>query len=222
MDSTYWVDVLSFGFRLAAAAGLVLSAVLVVLGQLWIAPLGGLSAISFGGACALSLIVYESLEHDTGKGECIVLGILFANVCLQTYEVVYHFAFPVYFNYFKPPFFVADDARYLAFEGVMLLPVFLVRKRLRFGPVSKILLASFAATFALWILFGFPQYFVEGYYYPTVLSTPDPFRLSLLLDFGSKAILVFFFASLLLEGNPDLLRSWTSSLQKILRSGKVR
>ena len=215
MRSTYsWVDVLSFGFWLAAIAGLLVSVILVALGQYWVAAFGGISSVSFGGACGLYILAYENFKTDTGKGQSIVLAILFANVCLQTYEVVYHFAFPVYFNYFKPPYFVTDDVRYLAFEGTMLLPIVLVRRRLKFGPWSKILLTFFALIWAVWILSGFPQYFVTGYFYPTVLPAPDPYRLSLVLNFGSKAILILFFASLLVEGNPGVLQSWS---RRILR-----
>ncbi len=141
-------------------------------------------------------MMYHRLEADrVGRGQSIVLAILFANVFVQSNEVVYHFTFPVYLNYFKAPFFNGDDARYLAMEVPMLVPVVLVWRHLRFGYLSAVLLLSFVMTWGGWVLFGFPQYFVGSMYYPQVLTTTDSYHLSLALNFLSKTLLVLLFAS---------------------------
>jgi hypothetical protein len=48
-----------------------------------------------------------------------------------------------------------------------------------------------------WILYGFPQYYYSGYAFPQILTTSDPYNLSLWLNFGSKALLAALFVSLL-------------------------
>lgn len=131
------------------------------------------------------------------RGETIVLALLYANSFAQSFEIIYHFAFPVYLNYFRFPFLTGEEVRYLVFETAMLLPLMLVRRFLRVKTESVILITIFAIIWAIWILHGFPQYYVAGYYYPRVLITGNPYALGLILNFVSKTILAAFFASLL-------------------------
>ncbi len=183
--------------RPLALLGLVASIVLVLAGKLWVSALGGVSAVSLGCVCGLYYLMCSRLRQDgMGRGQSMVLAVLFANVFAQTYEVVYHFTFPVYFNYFSPPFFSGADVRFAALEAVVMMPVFLVRRHLRFGRLSALLLLLFAGIWSVWILYGFPQYFAVGTFYPRVLSSADPYHLSLLLNFGSKTVLALLFGSL--------------------------
>ncbi len=129
--------------------------------------------------------------------ESIVLAILFVNVFLQTYELIYHFTFPVYLNYFRLPFLNGDAIRYIVLEVIMLLPLLLVMKNLKMRRLSLMFVFIFAIVWAEWILCGFPQYFSVGYFYPVFLPAVDPYHLSLYLNFGSKVVLACFFASLL-------------------------
>jgi hypothetical protein len=191
------IDIISTGLRVLALAGLGVSVLLVATGQLWINALGGISPISVGAICGLYLLMEMRLERNgVAHDQSIILAVLFANVFAQSFEVIYHFTFPVYFNYFKFPFLNEDTVRYIGLESTMLLPILLVWKHIRFGIVSALLLLSFAVTWAAWILYGFPQYFTQQSYYPVLFLTNDPYHLSLLLNFGSKVILALFFASL--------------------------
>lgn len=191
------VKVLSDLLRIGAFVGLAVSLVLIILGQYWIAPLGGVTSFSIAAFSGLYLVMNRRLSKDgVSKGLSIVLSILYVNVFVQAFELVYHFTFPVYFYYFRPPFFGGNDVRYLLLEVIMILPIFLVRKQLRFGLLSKVFAIAFVGVWTIWILFGFPQYFSNSLYYPQILTSPDPYRLSLSLNFGSKSLLAFFFGSL--------------------------
>lgn len=172
--------------------------VLVVLGQFWVAAIGNISPVTIGAVCGLYLLSDTRLrDNGVGTTESMILSILYANVFVQTFETVYHFSFPVYLHYFRPPFLGGDDVRYLALESVMLLPILLVRRHLSFRLRTWGIVTCFAAIWAVWILSGFPQYFDRTTYYPQILVSTDLFHLALALDFGSKVTLALFFASLI-------------------------
>jgi hypothetical protein len=190
---------LSTALRVLAALGLAASIVLVAGGRLWIGALGDISTFSVGSVCFLYLLMETRLEKDSvGVGQSIVLAVLYANVFAQTYEVLYHFTFPVYLDYFKPPYLDGADLRYLALEGVMLAPVVLVKKQIRLGVASLALALAFAVVWAVWIMYGYPQYFTTDLFYQQTLAAKGNLRdLSLILNFGSKVILALFFGSLI-------------------------
>jgi hypothetical protein len=95
-----------------------------------------------------------------------------------------------------------EGIRYLLIEFLAICPIILMRKHLSFKKWTQALIIFFAAVWIVWILYGFPQYFVEGYFYPTILRTGNPFSLALTLNFGSKIILAMFFISLLDSWHP--------------------
>jgi hypothetical protein len=185
-------------FRILAVVALVLSIYLILEGELWIGILGGVSSISIAIVSGLYVVTEYCLSRS-GRApvESIVLAVLFVNVFLQTYELVYHFTFPVYLNYFRPPFLNGDAIRYIVLEVIMLLPLLLVRKNIKLRRLSVMFVFIFILVWAEWILCGFPQYFSGGYFYPIFIPTNDPYHLSLYLNFGSKVVLAGFFASLL-------------------------
>jgi hypothetical protein len=185
-------------FRILAVVALALGVYLTVEGELWIGILGGVSSISLATVSGLYIVTEYSLSRS-GRApvESIVLAVLFVNVFLQAYELVYHFTFPVYLNYFRLPLLNGDAIRYIVFEVIMLLPLLLVRKNLKLRRLSVMFVFIFAIVWAEWILCGFPQYFSAGYFYPVLLPTNDPYHLSLYLNFGSKVALAAFFGSLL-------------------------
>lgn len=201
-------ELLASALRLAAFVTLLTSIFLVLLGQIWIEQLGGVSAVATGSISALYLLSsYRFSGGIISRGETIVLALLYANSFAQSFETVYHFTFPIYLNYFMFPFLTGEEVRYLVFEATMLLPLILVRRYLRVKRESVVLLTLFAVIWAIWILHGFPQYYVDGYYYPRVLITGNPYALGLILNFVSKAILAAFFASLLNLRAKEILAS---------------
>lgn len=184
--------------RIGMAIVFLMSLALIALGHLLIASLGHLSSVSTASFAGLYFLADVRLTKDgVGTGESIALSLLYANAMLQLYEIIYHFSFPVYFNYFRYPFLSGDDARFLIFQGLMVLPIYLTRRNLRLGFASLFLGLLFVLTWTLWILYGFPQYFVPGQYYtPQVLHTADPTALAQWFDFGSKGLLALSFAAL--------------------------
>jgi hypothetical protein len=130
------------------------------------------------------------------KIDSIIFGILFPAAFLSTYEIIYHFSFLP-----SPTSSILSqlgaDLRYLATEGVVILPLILLRKSLVFRRISGALLIIFGAIWIVWLLYGFPQYYISGMPYPPVLKTSDPWHTSLFYNFGSKTVLAVFFASIL-------------------------
>jgi hypothetical protein len=138
------------------------------------------------------------------KPDAIVFAILFPAAFLWTYEIIYHFSFPP-----SPgPFSLTElgiNLRYLATAGLPIIPLILLRKELTFKRISAILLGIFAVMWVFWLLYGYPQYFINGalnggkwlIYSPPVLRDTDPWDTSLFLNFGSKTVLAVFFASIL-------------------------
>jgi len=188
-------------FRLASISAVVISTIMIVLRQYWIEALGNMSPFSLGSAALVYLLSEKSLtEARTSWFDAIILSILYSNVFLQSYELIYHFSYPVYLNYFKPPFLLGEDLRYSILGSLQILPVFMLRRHLSFKKTSIAAMVVFASIWIVWILYGFPQYFSNDYFYPRIFKTDDPFVTSLLLNFSSKPILALFFISLLEAG----------------------
>ena len=133
------------------------------------------------------------------KLDAIVFGILFPAAFLATYEIIFHFSFlPAPGS--NDLQFLGESLRYLATEGVVLLPLIFLRKNLAFTRMSATLLVIFAAMWIVWLLYGFPQYFISGNgltYTPILFKTTDTWHTSLFYNFGSKTVFAVFFASLL-------------------------
>ena len=179
---------------------------MIFLRQYWIISLGNISTFSLGSVALIYFLSEWSLTRTNMESlDSIILSILFTNVFLQSYELIYHFSFPIYLNYFKPPSLNGDEIRYVLVELLAICPILLIRTHLSFKILSIVLLTFFITIWIVWILYGFPQYFFEGYFYLTILKTGDPYTLALILNFGSKFILAMFFISLLDFGSAFLL-----------------
>ena|SRR5579875_767123 len=126
----------------------------------------------------------------------IIFAILFAFAFLESYELIYHFTFPIYWNYFRYPFISGSDIEFILTAGIALLPLVIVRDQLSLKVSSFIFLSIFVVMWCVWVLYGFPQYFSSLYFYPTIFKTNDPWDTSLLYNFGSKVVLSLFFLTL--------------------------
>jgi len=192
---THWIVL---GSYVAALLVFAASLVLTFEGRLWVAQVGNVSSISVGSVSviyALSQFRFKSVGYTEMKS--IVLGVLFANAFLQCYEVVYGLTFSLSAALSDPPTLTGTDVRTFILWLIMISPILLVHEHLRFKRTSAALLFLTGAVWAVWILYGFPQYYYSGYAFAQVLKTSDPFHLSLWLNFGSKALLAVFFVSLL-------------------------
>ncbi|MDA4118393.1 MAG: hypothetical protein OK455_08630 [Thaumarchaeota archaeon] len=159
-------------------------------GRLWVAPLGGISSVSVGSVSVLyALSDYRFKSAGITETKSFVLGILFSNAFLHSYEIINNVTFGVLFT--------GTEARMLVLWLVMMSPLLLVREQLQFRWTSAVLLLALASVWAAWVLYGFPQYYLQRYPLPRVLDTSDPYHLSLWFNFVSKAILAGFYASML-------------------------
>jgi hypothetical protein len=197
--------------RLLALSAMVFSLFKIGTREYWVDNVGGVSAFTLGCVSGLYLLSENTLTKNLHTPDSVILSILYAASFVTSYEVIYHFTFPVYLNYLHPPFLGGQEIRYLVTNGVIILPVFLMTKHLKVKRTGLILLTAFVATWTTWILYGFPQYFANDYYYPIFLKTEDPYTLSLTLNFGSKVLLAAFFGSCLTP-RPNGLKSMLTSI----------
>ena len=189
-----WIVLGSYGASLLV---FVASLVLTLEGQIWVVQIGSVSSISLASISVIYAVSqYRFMSGGYSKAESIVLGALFANAFLQCYEVAYGLTWALSALIADPPL-TGTEVRTFLLWLVMISPIILVRKNLRFTRASAALLSATAVVWAAWILYGFPQYYLSGYFFPQVLKTSDPYHLSLWLNFGSKALLAAFFLSLL-------------------------
>jgi hypothetical protein len=196
-------NIIQFGLRLASIITIILSIYLILQKDFWIDILGGISPIT---TCSISVIFvaadYSFYSKGVDKYTSIIYSIFLCNVFLQSYELIYHFTFPVHLNYFIFPFLNGQEIKYLLIEFIMILPIYFIYKHLSIKKVSFILLGLFISIWIIWILFGYPQYFIGNmeyweFFYPNIFITNDPWSVSLTLNFGSKIIFAIFFISLL-------------------------
>jgi hypothetical protein len=197
--------------RLLALSAMVFAVFKIATREYWLDNFSGVSAFTLGCVSGLYLLSENTLTKNLHTPDSVILSILYAASFVASYEVIYHYTFPVSLNYLRPPFLGGQEIRYLVTNGVMILPVLLMTKHLKVKRTGLILLTAFVATWTTWILYGFPQYFANGYYYPVFLKTEDPYTLSLRLNFGSKVLLAAFFGSCL-NPRPSCLTSMLASI----------
>ncbi len=168
----------------------VYAAVMTAIGKYWISQFGDLSSVGLASICALFILGGSRFrEAGLSPGKSIVLALLFGNAFLQSYEVIYNLAFL--------PAITGAEIRTTVLLLVMVSPIVLMRDHLRFDLRTSLpLLILFAVLWATWMLYGFPQFYTSGYRFPQILSTSDPYHLSLLLNYSTKAVFAAFFASL--------------------------
>jgi hypothetical protein len=189
---------LVLGSYIAALLALLASVALTVEGKLWVSQLGDVSSISLASVS----VIYVLSQHRFAKAgyselKSIVLAVLFANAFLQVYELVYGLTFALSGALSGPPSVSGPELRTFLLWVIMISPVLLVHDHLRFKRTSAALLLLLGTVWVAWILYGFPQYYYSGYAFPRILTTSDPYYLSLWLNFGSKALLAALFVSVL-------------------------
>lgn len=185
--------------RALAIVAIIFALTVLALHQFLIYTLGYISTISLASAGALFILAEYSFNKYEGlsKLDSIIFGILFPAAFLETYEIIYHFSFTPA-PHFNTLAVIGGGIRFLVTNGVVILPFVYLRRSLKFRRSSAIILAIFAALWLVWLLYGYPQYYSSGpMYYPPVLKTSNYWDTSLILNFGSKAVLAIFFASIL-------------------------
>ncbi len=113
------------------------------------------------------------------------------------YELIYHYSFPVYFNYFRYPYFDFNDTRTLLLEGSLSLLLIVghkhqtVRRNLWFGGMF----GAFCFLYLGWLLIGFPQ--LDGtFQLPRLVGVENPFVVGYALNRLSKLFLCLAWVAL--------------------------
>jgi hypothetical protein len=107
------------------------------------------------------------------------------------YELIYHYSFIGYFNYFQFPFFRFSDANTLLMDGALSLLIVVGHKyiRLRRNYLLWLSMSLFVILYGTWLLLGFPQYADRTFQLPIVIVVEDPFAAAFLLGRFSKLFL---------------------------------
>jgi hypothetical protein len=189
---------LVLGSYIVAFLALLASLALTVEGKLWVSQLGDVSSISLASVSVIYVLSqYRFAKAGYTELKSIVLGVVFANAFLQVYELIYGMTFALSGALSGPPSVSGTELRTFILWVIMISPILLVQEHLRFKRTSAALLLLLGTVWVAWILYGFPQYYYSGYAFPQILTTSDPYNLSLWLNFGSKALLAALFVSLL-------------------------
>ncbi len=121
------------------------------------------------------------------------------------WEAIYHYAFPVYLNYFKYPFINIHENNTYLFVGI-LLTVFVVyqfkQEAFCINKYVKICFILFSVLFAFWILNGFPQFFKLGIvYYPEIfnIGLKNSYLGILFLNYLDKVLFSLVFIFILID-----------------------
>lgn len=114
------------------------------------------------------------------------------------YELIYHYSFVSYFNYFHYPFFQFSDASTLLVDGALSLLVIVGHKhvRLKGNYFFWSFILIFGILYVTWLLIGFPQYVDRTFQLPRLIEVPDPFVAAFLLNRISKLSLCISWVSL--------------------------
>lgn len=184
-----------FDIRIAAMLGIVFSLYRFLVGDYLVAELGYVSIFTVGSVSAIILSADVSFrKQGVSKGKAIILATLYANAFVWSFELLYHFTFPVNLNYFRLPFLDGEGIRYLVMNSIPLFPLGLVIHRLKIRLISVALFCIFCAFWTVWVLSGFPQYFLTGTFYPVIFNLPGYVVFS--FSMTTKVCLGLFFLSL--------------------------
>jgi hypothetical protein len=104
------------------------------------------------------------------------------------YELIYHYSFIGYFNFFHYPFFQFSDASTLLVDGALALLVIAGHKyaRVKGNYFFWLFMIIFGILYATWLLIGFPQYVDRTFQLPRLIQVDDPFAAAFLLNRFSK------------------------------------
>ena len=201
------INLIEWAFRFVALFCVFYSIYLLALrDQYWVISLGYVSSVTLGCVGAIILLSEYSFSRHQQMGaiNSMVFSVLFAAAFVWTYELIYYLSFPgsLDFNFTAAVISqIGGTLRTVAVDLLYILPIVLLRKKLAIGRSSLVLLAIFSALWIVWILYGFPQYYLANYLthsiYPKVFVAADPYRFSLFFNYTSKAVLGVFFISLL-------------------------
>lgn len=183
----------------AALLTFLASLVLIAQGTYLVGSLGYVSSVSLGSVAVLYAFAQSRFrEGGYSQLKSMVLGLLFANAFLQTFELFYGLTFGLGYFLYSPIAITGPEVRSFLVWVLMISPILLVYDQLKLSVTSLIALLLTAGAWVLWILYGYPQYYLPGSHaFNELLKSSDMYSASLWLNFGSKALMASFFFTLL-------------------------
>jgi hypothetical protein len=114
------------------------------------------------------------------------------------YELIYHYSFIGYFNFFRYPFFQFSDASSMIIDGALSLLILVGYRHISVKRNYALwgLLLIFFGLYATWLLLGFPQYTDRTFKLDRWIFMEDPFPAAFLLNRFSKLFLCLAWVSL--------------------------
>ena len=178
--------------------------------------LRGESWTSFFGAESSSVIFFSIVylgagillaKREVPDVETFSIALATTLSAIWLYELIYHYSFPVYFNYFKFPFFDFNDTNTLLLEGATSLLVLVGYKyfRVKGNYYFWGLVSLFCILYGIWILMGFTQTSGTSYL-PQYIHVNDPVLVGYILNRSSKLVLCLSWISLYTEPSTFIIR----------------
>jgi len=225
-EGGHLLQFLEWTFRSLALLCLLYSVYLIAIKEeLWVTLFGNVSSVTVG--CVSAIILFSeycfSYHQKMGVINSMVFSVLLAAAFVWSYELIYYLSFPGSWNFASITIIsqLGSTLRTIATFGIYLLPMVPLRNKLTLRRTSVVLGAIFCGMWILWILYGFPQYYLANYLtssiYPKTIVSSDPYRTSLVFNFGSKAVLGVFFISMLKFPFRDEIRAFAHRVALIRR-----
>lgn len=117
------------------------------------------------------------------------------------YELIFHYSFPVYLNYFRPPFIDLSDLRTGITLGISAILIIVGHKYLRIRGNYPFLISAliFVGLWIFWLGIGFPQKFSEEFFFPRFLPIDNAQSLAWSLNFLTKIVLAVSYLLLFIQ-----------------------
>lgn len=156
---------------------------------------------------AFQYVTTSILLKARGLPDLEVMGVSLAMLVssMWLYELIYHYSFPVYFNYFSYPFDF-NDLYTPIFAGGLALLLVVAHQHLKIRG-NRLFYASaglFVILWAIWLAIGFPQYFEQRTYITPLIQLEDAVDYSFPFNAATKASLSITYISLLAPTQKDI------------------
>ena len=121
------------------------------------------------------------------------------------YELIFHYSFPVYLNYFRPPFIDLSDLRTGITLGISAILIVVGHKYLRIRGNYPLLISAliFVGLWIFWLGIGFPQKFSEELFFPRFLPIDNAQNLAWSLNILTKIVLAVSYLFLFIQILPS-------------------
>ncbi len=158
--------------------------------------------VSYSGVFVFVALIL--LRRGLGDVEAFSISVSTTLSSMWFFELIYHYSFPIYLNYFRFPFFELADVRTLILDGSMVSLILVGYKylKIRRNYFFLVSFCLFILCYSFWLLIGFPQVWAGEFYLPKMLDVANPFQLSQISNVLSKLLLCVSWVCLYLKKEP--------------------